>query len=199
MATLLPSIIEMQRHISSEVELIRQNMHRLEDSMGRLASESATKALVQVSLTEPSVINHNPDASLHAAVAKCVNDTRSSDMKFEQVVAQLQFENARNTHLFQDISSKNEEARRDEQLRSDMSNQKIQDTCTKVDGVYAVSHGDHIRIDVLNTNIQDIVRKIATIEKHLASIDLLTSNFGAHQTVVNGRLDLLEKAAQPGT
>ena len=200
MATLLPSIIDMQRHLTSEMETIRQNVHKLEDALTRISSEPKSRGNATPIESSPTPASITADLSWRDSVSQCVTDIRNVDLKLEQYIAHFQVENSQNSLLLHEISSKVDDEHRNEQLRSDMTNQKIQDINTQVDGIYATSHGDHIRIDVLNSNLQDIVSTITTIntsvESISASICELKSISGAFQTAVNDRLSVLESESK---
>jgi len=209
MATLLPSIIDMQRHMASEVETLRQNMHKLEDFIGRIATEqprslghaapndgdwaATTKATPTTASCPP------PDASWPDALAQVAQDVRNFDLKLEQYIAHFQVENSQKTLLLHEMSSKLEDERRNEQLRSDLTHVRMEEISAQVDGIYATNHGDHIRIDVMNSNLQEIVATIATVNTSVESIGTsmgqLKSSVAAFQTTVNDRLDALEAAA----
>jgi hypothetical protein len=195
MATLLPSIVEMQRHITSEVELLRRNMHKLEDVVSRLATaepiHASATAVAPTTVADTSSLGHDE-------LAQCMREIRNLDLKLEQYIAHFQVEHSQQSLLSHDASSRLDEAIRNEQLRNDMTNQKVQDLATRVDEIYATTHGDHIRLDVLNSNLQGMISTIATINQSVesmsTSVNDLTATFGAHRALVNGRLDALEKA-----
>ena len=205
MATLLPSIIDMQRHMASEVETLRQNMHKLEDFIGRIATEQprsighaapndrdGATTTTATTTTAPSP----PDASWPDALAQVAQDVRNFDLKLEQYIAHFQVENSQKTLLLHEMSSKFEDERRNEQLRSDLTHVRMEEISAQVDGIYATNHGDHIRIDVMNSNLQEIVATIATINTSVESIGTsmgqLKSSVASFQTTVNDRLDALE-------
>jgi len=198
MATLLPSMIDMQRHMASEIETLRQNMHKLEDSIGRIASEQPQSSEHAASPSDGDLATTtapcNPDT-----LAQVAQDVRNFDLKLEQYIAHFQVENSQKTLLLHEMSSKFEDERRNEQLRSDLTHVRMEEISAQVDGIYATNHGDHIRIDVMNSNLQEIVATIATINTSVESIGTsmgqLKSSVAAFQTTVNDRLDALEAAA----
>lgn len=199
MATLLPSIIDMQRHITSEIALIRQNIHKLEDSISAASAPPISGA------SEPrhivASIATDASSSLHDALAQCAQQIRNVDMKLEQYIAHFQVEHSQHALLLHDLTSKLDESSRSEQLRSDLANQKLQDLSVQMEGTYTTSHGDHIRIDVLSSNLQEMSSTIGAIHRNIESIGTSVSDlrvdFQSHQERVNGRLDKLEKAGQP--
>lgn len=193
MATLLPSIVNMQRHLTGEVELLRQNMHKLEDSVGRLSNIEAGRVHPSAE-TSDGLSNQT-----QSVVVQLTHDVLNVDLKLDQHIADFQRDQSQKTLLLHDISLKLDDEVRNSQLRSDIATQKAQDCTSKVEGIYATSHGDHIRLDVLNANVQDIFATIGTLRSHVdaigASMSQVASDFGAYQTTINGRLDLLERAA----
>jgi len=198
-------MIDMQRHMASEIETLRQNMHKLEDIIGRIATEqprsighaapndgdwAATTTATTTAAFSP------PDAFWPDALAQVAQDVRNFDLKFEHYIAHFQVENSQKTLLLHEMSSKFEEERRNDLLRSDLTHVRIDEISAKLDGIYATSHGDHIRIDVLNSNLQEIVATIAKINTSVESIGTsmgqLKSSVASFQTTVNDRLDALE-------
>ena len=198
MTTLLPSIIDMQRHMASEVDVLRRNVSKLEDSIGRIVNDTNLRN------RDVDVRNERTlDVAFDANPTSTHEDIRTMDLKLEQYLAQLQVDHTQKTFQLNDIATKMEEMTRHEQVRSDATLQTLHEMHTqisKLEGEYAMNHGDHIRIDVVSSNLQDITAAIATLNKNLesmdASISQLTATFGTYQTTVNGRLSALEKAVK---
>ena len=198
MVSLLPSIVDMQRHITGEVGLLRQNMHKLEDALGQIAKMEPVAYPRSMSVPTAASPPMPVDPELNAFVANLTQDVLNIDLKLDQYIAHFQAELSHKTLTLNDISSKVDDGIRSAQLNADATNQKLHESDAKIDDTYVTSRADHIRLDVLNANLQEMVSTIGTISKNIERFDTLqkqiASDTVAFRETVNARLGALETA-----
>ena len=140
-------------------------------------------------------------AKVDAAPLQSAIDLRAIEAKVDQALAQQQVEQSQASRALHDLvakvdalaarlddlAAKVDDVARYEPLRTELVNQ-MQDVRSQMEGAYATNHGDHIRLDVVNTNIQEIV---ASIEGVKQNVETMRAGLGD----LNARVEAVEKAA----